>query len=937
MATLAYTPTSWNGTSINTSQYATKFEDARPGPHNKRMMVAPVEAGRTGKAPGPVRAQPQSETWELTVRLVATDETDVQAMNAIFVEGAQVYLRCLDGAATPVTWRISCHALSAPQRVAGSKALFIVPIRVADPTWEQDTLQTNSQSNQTASPIALGTVGVVANAGTRDAQPKVTFTADVAKGENSHLNDYAYVLRGFLVNRAPKPLIDEPVYLFDQSAAAARLATGTAATGAVVRRTTSATTLTADPGAAGTTIAVTSAAAFNANGGMAIIEWVTGSTFGTMECVYYTGVSGLNLTGCVRGIGGTTAQAHAIGAAIATSGMMPNGDNVRVTVNDSPNQYRNLVAWNSTASDVVIKVDADPAIDLTLRKAMTASVPAVGDTITFVEGNGELDASGFFVCADEVFHYSAKSGSEGVVIDGRALRGTTAATHATTVLCYFKPIFYTVACGWAKADAPPDGLAGRPCTDLPASSNLVQRWGDEASDPLTRYVDTVYPGRPKQWTRGFDKDGNTVSPLMSFNSLPGGVPSAQFKDDVPGDGADPANFIEIDISQGIKAGDANAIQSTYASSQEILNLELFTRDIGGTLKLQDQLQTGAAAANRALPAALAATAYWAKLKARYNIATGYFCTEAVQLTIPSTATGPDVVGAVAMQFRLSVATKVSGIGVRGAASGAGAMTLDLQIFADKSGLPDTLSTDNAARLAFQPITVTGVTVTKYRAPFNGTNNQSPVVLPAGTYWLVGWVGGGGLNFAWQGLNTGSYQYGGSSVRGASVWSPVNNLLPLDFVIETSYLPDGTAPVGPEQPVGVATTGARTGITASIDKTIITLEPLQAVYVHRNTAFVTSGAAGALYHLKGTLANATSGDSTSIDLWMNATATLVIDYGQHTCVYTEGGIAYNLLSILGSSALSLALKPGNNTVTFVDASHISPAQIDLAIEWRGARV
>ena len=929
MARQRWTPVSLNGVAVDGSGNIL-MEFPGPGWPYTPGGTDPVEAMITGVGVGDVRAQPRAVTTEAQITLTASDETDVASMMQTFSERmGLVYLRCKDGQASPVTWRVACRVIEGPRVWLGSRDHFTVTLRVPLPLWEEDTLNTNTQSNQTASPIALGTAGVVANAGTRDAQPKITFTADVAKSENSHLNDYPYVLRGFLVNTAPNPLKEEPVYLFDQSAAAARLATGTGASGAVVRRTTNATTLTADPGAAGTTIAVTAATAFNANGGMAVIEWVTGSTFGTMECVYYTGVSGLNLTGCVRGIGGTTAQAHAIGAAIAACGTMPNGDDVRVWVNDAPNQYRNLVAWNSTASDVVIKVDADPAIDLTLRKAMTASIPAVGDTITFVEGNGELDDSGFFVCGDEVFHYSAKSGTEGVVIDGRALRGTTAAAHATTVLCYFKPIFYTVACGWAKADAPPDGLAGRPCTDLPASSNLVQRWGDEASDPNTRYVDTVYPGRPKQWTRGFDTDGNTVSPLMSFNSLPSGVPSAQFKDDVPGDGSDPANFIEIDIPQGIKAGDANAIQNTYASSQEILNLELFTRDISGTLKLQDQLQTGAAAANRALPAALAATAYWAKLKGRYNVATGPYMTIAIGgiTTVGNATASNNVNGDIAAQFVTSRDINLKSIAFRAKLlAGVTAVTLAVSIVAEATSKPDV--TKEYFR---STVSITSTAEAAYRV----VNPLTPtILLPAGTYWVIFWK----QTFATDvNLALAAYLYmrGGYSQNVSGAWSLKDISFTSAFQVEAAYNNDGTAPGENDQPVTIS--GARTKLTASFDKTIITLEPLQAVYVHRNTSFVTSGAAGALYHLKGTLANATSGDSTAIDLWMNAAATLVIDYGQHTCVYTEEGIAYNLLSILGDSALTMALNPGNNTITYTDASHISPAQIDVQIDWRGARV
>ena len=931
MATRNLLPVSWNGVSINTAQYASWFEENRPGPHNMPRSVVSIEAGITGRAPGAVRAQPQAETWELTVKLTATDETDVQAMNAIFVEGVQVYLRCTDGATSPVTWRISCHALRAPQRLKGTKNTFVLPIRIADPTWEEDTLNTDTKSNQTASPIAMGTAGVLVNAGTRDADAKITLTADVAKSENSHLNDWPYSFESIWVNRAPNPLKDEPVYLMDQSGAAARIVTDSAASGAVVRRTTNATTIV-DGGdgltASQTTIGVAATAAFNVNGGLATIRWVTGSTFGTMETIYYASFSGLNLTGVVRGVGGTTAQTHPEGAAIVASGTMPNGDDVAVWLDHARYDVRYLVAWNSAASDIVINVTAPAVISLTLTAEMTATVPAVGNTIRFVEGNGALADQGFLLCQNEVFHFSAKSGQAGVVIDGRALWGTTAATHATSALVYANPHRVTVGMGWAKAPAAPAPIASRPCIDLPLSSNLVQRWGWQASDPLTIYYDRAYPGRPKQWTPGYDKDGNDVSPLMSL-SASGTL--ATFKDDAPGDGSPPYNFLEQFFPQGIDAGNANAISNDWTPTEKILNLELFTRDINGTLKLQDQLQRSASAAGRVLPAALASVAYGVKLKGRYNAACAYWGSLVDSEVISFTTLHPDQNGSRAQTFTLSKPIRLKSVWLHMDAVTA-AQDIRVEIFPTSSDAPITDATSGTLKsrlLATSTVTTAGGWFEF--AP------SSVIYLPAGTWAIVAYpINAAGGTVQWIGSFSNQYGNGFAWKRitaTANDWDAADRT-DLAFILTTEYDGQGTAFIeSSDLPIGTPT--ARTGITASFDNTVLTLEPTQTVYVHRLTGPVTNGGAGAMLHMQCVFANATNGDSLTVDKWMRPTTTLVIDAKAKTCVYTEDGIAYPLLSVLGA-APQLRLSPGDNTVTATDASLIAPGQIDAAMEWRGTR-
>lgn len=942
MAQFKFTLTSINGRTIVGGSILAAYFLVENGPLKTRTYKG-ISASRIGKGDRAVRSQPVPEYWRARNLLSALTEQALADLRAMWneTEGA-VYLRITDGNGTVWRTTVMVEDTEPVIGVIGYDVVLFVP----DPTWEEDTLQTTGADdlNQTTSPVALGVAGVITNNGNRPTEPTILFSADAAKSPNSASNDFPYSMRTFFVNRAPKPLRDEPVYLCDVSGAASRLVSDSAAGGLVVRQTGGATTLTADPGAGGTTIAVADTTAFNTNGGLAIIQWVTGSVFGTMEAVYYTtksvGAGAGNLTGCTRGVGGTTAQAHAAASAIAASATMPNGDDVRVWYDDTPNYERFLVAWNSGASDIEISVTCPAAVKLTPINAMTTvGIGGAGQVLYFAEGNGQLAADGFIVWQDEVFRYISKVGATGIQLGGRSQWGTTAATHAVTNPVYANPHRIVVGFGWAKADTAPAPSARRPAIDLVASSNQVQRWGDQASDPLTVYADRANPGRPKSWSAGFDYDGNTVGTLMSVppdanGAVPGNV--LAFKSDVPGDSSLQANYFSIPIPQGIKKADVNAFKNDWAPSAEELNLELFTRDPStGNWKLQDQLQQSAAAAARALPSALVATAYEAKLKARYNIAAGARGSDATILgTISNASDGYTIDGANAIGFVLDGASPVTKLRIRLALVGAGSQVIRCQLVRDSSHAPSGNQSDRIMDGgAYLDLTVNSVTPTFYDITVNRGQFAA-----AGTYWLlmkkVAPFAGINVNVygvargyekVWHEIYTaanGGYAFMGDNAP----W----------FYVQNTYDASGNALVNNDQPVFDSATGLRTGTTASLDKTIITLEPLQTVYVHRNGGPVTNGGTGAMYHLLETIANATTGESVSVDKWMQiGSTTLTIDFENKTVVYSEGGVLYNLSRLL-SASFKLSLNPGNNTVTATDPSRIAPGQIDFTTTWRGKR-
>jgi len=76
------------------------------------------------------------------------------------------------------------------------------------------------------------------------------------------------------------------------------------------------TVLTADPGSGGTTISVVGFTGWpspsSQDTGLACLDFGTAG----VELVEYTGITGTALTGCTRGVDGTTAQAHNVGATV---------------------------------------------------------------------------------------------------------------------------------------------------------------------------------------------------------------------------------------------------------------------------------------------------------------------------------------------------------------------------------------------------------------------------------------------------------------------------------------------------------------------------------------------------------------------------------------------------------------------------------------------
>lgn len=938
MARQDWSPLSFNGNTVDGSSNILMEFPSENSPYVPGGMD-PIEATIAGRGLSDVGGQPRGATWQAQITLTASDETNVLDMMKVFNErDGLVYLRAGDGLATPTLWRIACRVIGPPEAWPGTRDHFWVTLRVPSPVWEEDSATTDNQANKTTSPIALGPAGVMANDGDRDTSPVFTINVDASKGEASALDDYAYSMQVIMVNRAPNDLDNVPVWLFDQSGAAGRLAVNSAAAGLAVQRTDISNQINLGGGITATAVTIPVDTAVGgglpATGGIAyIIDGVNGD-----EQIYYTANSAGNLTGVVRGIGGTTGVIHPDNAVIRHSTTLKNGDDVRVTLDDVPNVNRWLAGngpsadnyWNGTACDVVIVASFKRGIILTATGAATASVPATGGSITFKESLALLpQADGYVIWQNEVIYYATRDDHtiSGIV---RAAWGTTAATHATSAPVYANPRRAIVQAGYAKAGAPPSPPAERPCMQLNGSSNQTYKYGNATDDPSTVYYDPDNPNRPMMWRPGFDLDGNTVSPLMSLSAY-GTI--VTFKDDVPGDGNPPYNNLELTVPQGILKSSVLAIQNDWTPAAEILNLELFTRDAQGTLKLQDQLQQSAAVVSRDLPAALGNLAYGVKLKGRYNIAAGFRGEDATVVEqIVNASNSETADGAVSLKIVLEANSVIKRIKVRMAKAAAGTQAVQGSLRPDSGNAPDAnklLKRWLTSGVNDAPL-VSGTAQAFYDFPLPKAG-----LYKAGTYWLTLYMGSG-----FAAVNVYGYTHGAQDqellLRTGGVWQLQDDDRAWCYAI-SDYSRDGSAILNADQPVAVVATELRTSTIASFDNTEITLcsTPPQFIYVHRLTAFVNGATAGNMHHLKGVFESSTTGESGTLDLWLRPGGICTIDCDARSVTATEDAIVRPVGRAYDGDFITLI--PGNNTVTLTDPSLKSPGQIDVASEWRGRKV
>jgi phage-related protein len=191
-----------------------------------------------------------------------------------------------------------------------------------------------------------------------------------------------------------------------------------------------------------------------------------------------TGTSSGNLTGVVRGIGGTTAAGHADNAVISVSRMQANGNDLRVYV-DGAEVNRWLNSINTTATKIWIAID----IPIYQRPLLNTAI-GIGDTVTeivfqwipaSIDSWFAMPNSGRVLIDSEEFTYTSKSYDPAkpqisIVINARAVRNTSAANHAAGATIYWLPYDINIVYGNTQSTAQNTDDTTKPVISL-ASTN----------------------------------------------------------------------------------------------------------------------------------------------------------------------------------------------------------------------------------------------------------------------------------------------------------------------------------------------------------------------------------------------------------------------------------------------------------------------------------
>lgn len=270
--------------------------------------------------------------------------------------------------------RIACRPIDS--RIDG--LWYSITLRALRPYWEA-----NEEESQILFVSADGDSTVVVNSGNLATTPIIELTMTTAP-----VNTWLWRRNVLVTNGCSNHLINYPL----------ELTAGGWDTAALVANASKATTLSGAHDATTTTINVASTAAFYSRGLIYIDS----------EQIFYAAKTDTSFTGCIRGVGGTTAAGHNNGVAVRQSEMYADGRDVRVEldgqevphwfgaamgVSRGPN-YNNTLLWTVIPRLEALNAERSSGFLLTLGrdlarfKAVTTSsaLPAAAGAC-LVDGN----------------------------------------------------------------------------------------------------------------------------------------------------------------------------------------------------------------------------------------------------------------------------------------------------------------------------------------------------------------------------------------------------------------------------------------------------------------------------------------------------------------------------------------------------------------------
>jgi hypothetical protein len=285
---------------------------------------------------------------------------------------------------------------------------MVVTLDVADPVW----MAVSESSSGSWGVTASGQTWSVTAGGNVNAHPRITITPTAVKGAG-----YAYKRNVIIRNRVSEPLVNYPFELTNA---------GWDAT-ALLNYTTNHVHINVGGGIAADTVTIP----YDGEGGtlptsgLAMIE---------NEQIRYTGKSGGNLTGCTRGVNGTTAATHADDVQINQSMIQADGDDIRVFVDG-----KQVPCWTygvgTSAQKVWISLDLKAKVETEVSTAVDDGALADGIVLKKTD---KFPNKGYILIGTELLRYTGNTTSTDTLTGiTRGANGTTAASHAANASVYF--------------------------------------------------------------------------------------------------------------------------------------------------------------------------------------------------------------------------------------------------------------------------------------------------------------------------------------------------------------------------------------------------------------------------------------------------------------------------------------------------------------------
>lgn len=394
---------SYNGVAINSADVKARIPLGSMG----QTESQPVFASRSEIAPAYATKIIADATITIELEIVngANYETTLSAMNALFYPGNMDEKVLVVADANAKQWYINATAI----RVSDYRfSMLTVTLATSDPVWKSV-----SKTSVSWSITASGQTQVVTPAGNLDSYPILTLTPTVAGGHSFPYRRRALAPSPFTL-AAKDFVLDVTGGGFNTSALISVAAVHVTINGAI--------------DAVVTTINYDGMVGSFPSAGLAYV--------GT-EQIYYTGMSGTQLTGVIRGVNGTTAAIHADNVVIYQSKIQANGNDVRLFV-DGNEQDCWLSGVNTATTRVWGVIDFDFGWSQPMVSSISDSATTIAFTNTTTFRNTILKPlqynapKGLVLIDSEVIYYDAINlGNCTMTGCKRAQLETTAAAHSS--------------------------------------------------------------------------------------------------------------------------------------------------------------------------------------------------------------------------------------------------------------------------------------------------------------------------------------------------------------------------------------------------------------------------------------------------------------------------------------------------------------------------